>query len=166
MADTNYYTYKDGTKAELCKGCLTMHINNWEPDTFLWLLEKFDVPYMPEEWISLRDKAFAKDPYKMNGMSVIGKYLAKMKLNQWKEFRWKDNDHLRELENLKIEQTMKQQGYDAGEIALAIEKKNSVAYRSSILIFDAYGEYHNAFERLGEVNPNYQFNKNCYEGDR
>ena len=44
MSDVNFYTYKNGTKAELCKSCLTMHINNWEPDTFLWLLEKFDVP--------------------------------------------------------------------------------------------------------------------------
>ena len=38
-----------------------------------------DVPFIPTEWNVLRDKAFAKDPYKMNGMSVIGKYLAKMK---------------------------------------------------------------------------------------
>ena len=30
-------------------------------------------------------------------------------------------------------------------------------YRANYMIFDAYGEYHNAFERLGEVNPNYQF---------
>ena len=30
-------------------------------------------------------------------------------------------------------------------------------YRSNYVIFDAYGEYHNAFERLAEVNPNYQF---------
>ena len=76
MADTNFYMYKDGTKAELCKSCLTMHINNFEPDTFLWLLEKFDVPYIEAEWNVLRDRAFAKDPYKMNGMSVFGKYLS------------------------------------------------------------------------------------------
>ena len=50
MSDVNFYTYKDGTKAELCKSCMTMHINNWEPETFLWLLEKFDVPYIEAEW--------------------------------------------------------------------------------------------------------------------
>ena len=94
MADTNYYTYKDGTKAELCKGCLTMHINNFEPDTFLWLLEKFDVPYLPEEWNVLRDRAYQKDPYKMNGMSVFGKYLSKMKLKQWKNYTWADTERL------------------------------------------------------------------------
>ena len=94
MADTNFYTYKDGTKCELCKACLTVHINNFEPDTFLWLLEKFDVPYIPAEWNILRDRAYAKDPYKMNGMSVFGKYLSKMKLKQWKNFTWADTERL------------------------------------------------------------------------
>lgn len=94
MADTNFYTYKDGTKCELCKACLTLHINNFEPDTFLWLLEKFDVPYIPAEWNTLRDRAYAKDPYKMNGMSVFGKYLSKMKLKQWKNFTWADTERL------------------------------------------------------------------------
>lgn len=35
--------------------------------------------------------------------------------------------------------------------------KNFSPYRANYMIFDAYGEYHNAFERLSEVNPNYQF---------
>lgn len=94
MADTNFYTYKDGTKCELCKGCLTMHINNFDESTFLWLLEKFDVPYIPAEWNILRDRAYAKDPYKINGMSVFGKYLSKMKLKQWNKFGWADTERL------------------------------------------------------------------------
>lgn len=95
MADTNFYTYKDGTKCELCKACLTLHINNFEPDTFLWLLEKFDVPYIEAEWNVLRDRAYQKDPYKMNGMSVFGKYLSKMKLKQWKNYTWADTERLK-----------------------------------------------------------------------
>jgi len=94
MAATNFYTYKDGTKCELCKSCLTMHINNFEPETYLWLLEKFDVPYIPAEWNILRDRAYQKDPYKMNGMSVFGKYLSKMKLKQFKNFGWADTERL------------------------------------------------------------------------
>ena len=39
-----------------------------------------DVPYIPEEWNVLRDKAYAKNPNAMNGMSVFGKYLSKMNL--------------------------------------------------------------------------------------
>lgn len=94
MADTNFYTYKNGDKCELCKACLTMHINNFEPDTFLWLLEKFDVPWIPAEWNVLRDRAYQKDPYKINGMSVFGRYLSKMKLKQWGEHNhWADTQY-------------------------------------------------------------------------
>ena len=104
MADTNFYTYKDGSKCELCKACLTMHINNWEPDTYLWLLEKFDVPYIAEEWNVLRDRAYQKDPYKMTGMSVFGKYLSKMKLKQWKEYTWADTERLKAIAEEKAKQ--------------------------------------------------------------
>lgn len=37
------------------------------------------------------------------------------------------------------------------------EKQNSIPYRSSIFIFDAYGEYHNAFKNLKDVSPNINF---------
>lgn len=37
------------------------------------------------------------------------------------------------------------------------QKKNSIAYRSSIFIFDAYGEYHNAFEGLHDKVPEISF---------
>jgi len=131
MADTNYYTYKDGTKCELCKACLTMHINNFDESTFLWLLEKFDVPYIPAEWNILRDRAYAKDPYKMNGMSVFGKYLSKMKLKQWKNFTWADTERLKveaeekaKLYGQPEEQTKQQledmkKAYENGEITEA-----------------------------------------------
>ena len=94
MADTNFYTYKNGSKCELCKSCLTMHVNNFEPDTYMWLLEKFDVPYIEAEWNVLRDRAYQKDPYKMTGMSVFGKYLSKMKLKQWNKYGWADTEAL------------------------------------------------------------------------
>lgn len=49
MDENQFFTYKDGSKTELCKKCLTMHIDNFDPETFLWLLEKMDVPYIPTE---------------------------------------------------------------------------------------------------------------------
>jgi len=94
MALTQFYTYKDGTKCELCKACLTMHVNNWQEDTFLWILEKFDVPYVKSEWDVLRDRAYQKDPYKMTGMTVMGKYLSKMRLKNWQKYGWKDTEML------------------------------------------------------------------------
>lgn len=131
MSDVNFYTLKDGSKSEMCKNCETLHINNYEPGTFLWLLEKYDVPYIPSEWNVLRDRAYQKDPYKMNGMSVFGKYISKMKLKQWKNFTYADSERLQiEAEekaklygqpNEITEQKIKQmkQAYENGEISEA-----------------------------------------------
>ena len=116
MNDINFYTYKDGKKTELCKKCLTMHIDNFNPDTFLWLLEKLDVPYIPEEWNVLRDKAYAKDPLKMNGMSVFGKYLSKMKLKQWKNYSWADTERLKAEHDERMQKEAAQR--EAAEVQL------------------------------------------------
>ena len=37
--NTQFYTYKNGDKTAMCKKCLTMHIDNFNPETFLWLLQ-------------------------------------------------------------------------------------------------------------------------------
>lgn len=128
MADTNFYTYKDGTKCELCKACLTMHINNYEPDTYLWLLEKFDVPYIEAEWNVLRDRAYQKDPYKMNGMSVFGKYLSKMKLKQWKQYTWADTEKLK----FEAEQKAKQFGEPEDLMKQKVEEMREAHERGEI----------------------------------
>ena len=94
LREGQFYSYKDGSKTKMCKKCLTLHIDNFDPSTFLWLLQELDVPYIPAEWNVLRDRAFAKDPKKMNGMSVFGKYLSKMKLKQWKQYGWGDSEML------------------------------------------------------------------------
>ena len=125
--NTQFYTYKTGDKTDMCKKCLTMHIDNFNPDTFLWLLEKMDVPYVPEEWNVLRDRAFAKNP-NLNGMSVFGKYLSKMKLKQWQDYSWADTERLKVLkeEKNKLQQAEKErfeaqikEQFDNGEITEA-----------------------------------------------
>jgi len=80
-----------------------MHIDNQNPDTFLWLLQDMDVPYIKEEWDSLFAKAMAKDPYKITGMSVYGKYLSKMKLKQWQGYTYADSEKLRKEKDEKLE---------------------------------------------------------------
>lgn len=95
MDESQFYTYKDGSKTELCKKCLTMHVDNFDSKTFLWILEKMDVPYIEEEWNTLRDRAYAKNPNTVGGMSVFGKYLSKMKLKQWKNYCWADTEKLK-----------------------------------------------------------------------
>ena len=80
-------------KLDICKDCLTRHVDNWDPDTYLWILQECDVPYVPDEWNSLLAK-YGKDRSKMTGVTILGRYLAKMKLKQWKDYRWKDTEFI------------------------------------------------------------------------
>ena len=116
----NLEKYPDG-KLKQCKKCITLHVDNYNPDTYLWILQECDVPYIPDEWHKLM-MTYGKDKSKLTGMTILGRYLSKMKLKQFKDFRWKDNDFLQELNNTKIEQAMKRQGYDGAEIAAAVNR--------------------------------------------
>ena len=104
-----------------CKKCITMHVDNWNPETYLWILQEVDVPYVPEEWYKLLS-TYGKDRSKVTGMTIIGRYLSKMKLKQWNQYRWKDSDFLQELANSKMEQAMKRQGFDAQQITEAVNR--------------------------------------------
>ena len=114
----NLEKYPDG-KLRQCKKCITMHVDNFNPDTYLWILQECDVPYVPEEWNKLL-QTYGKDKSKLTGATILGRYLSKMKLKQFRDYRWKDTEFLQEVANKKIEETMKRQGYEAAEIAQAI----------------------------------------------
>jgi hypothetical protein len=116
----NLEKYPEG-KVDLCKKCMTLHVDNWDPSTYLWILQEVDVPYIPDEWNKLL-ATYGKDRSKLTGLTILGRYLSKMKLKQYRDFRWADTDHLQDIANAKIEQTMKRQGYGAVEIAEAVNK--------------------------------------------
>ena len=116
----NLQKYPNG-KLDICKKCITMHVDNFNPDTYMWILQECDVPYVPDEWHKLLEK-YAYNRDKLTGMTILGRYLSKMKLKQHKDYRWKDTAFLQEMADTKKEQAMKRQGYDAQEIALQLEK--------------------------------------------
>ena len=116
----NLEKYPEG-KLKQCKKCITMHVDNFNPDTYLWILQECDVPYVPEEWNKLL-ATYGKDRAKLTGTTILGRYLSKMKLKQWRDYRWKDTEFLQEVANKRIEETMKRQGYEAAEIAMAIQQ--------------------------------------------
>lgn len=103
----DFYKRKDGTRLELCKDCVTLHIDNFDPETFTWILKDLDVPYAPWQWNFIRDKAIAKNP-NLKGNSVLGKYLSAMKLKQWKSFGWEDSEALQQEHDLKNKITEEQ----------------------------------------------------------
>jgi hypothetical protein len=113
LKETEFYTDRNKKKLDLCKKCMTMHVDNFDPQTFLWILQQVDIPYVPNEWEIIRNKAIeTKGPDNLNGMSVVGKYISKMKLKQWKDYHWEDTDKLMaQLEERQKAQMAEQQEY-------------------------------------------------------
>lgn len=128
MRGSEFYTsnnlekYPNDGKFPQCKKCMTMHVDNWNPDTFLWILQECDVPWIPDEWNKLM-ATYAKDPSKVTGATIIGRYIGKMRLKQYNQYRWKDTEFLKELNNSRVEQTMKSAGYDVQQITEALNKR-------------------------------------------
>lgn len=87
-----FWKMKTGERADMCKDCLTAYIDNRDPNTFLWILEKFDVPYVEHLWVQKTNEAFLKDPQKFGSNSVIGGYLRSMNLSQYKPYGFADSD--------------------------------------------------------------------------
>lgn len=120
----NLEKYPEG-KLDMCKQCVSAHVDNWDPNTYVWILQECDVPYVPDEWNKLM-ASYGKDPSKMTGLTILGRYLSKMKLKQYKDFRFKDTEFIQQLADSKMEETMKRQGYDIQEITMALEKNKLV----------------------------------------
>ena len=119
-SSNNLEKYPEG-KLKLCKDCLTMHVDNWDPNTYLWILEEADVPYIPTEWNKLM-ASWAQDKSKVTGTTIIGRYFSKMKLNQYKKYRWKDTNFLLELADKERREAMERQGYSEQEIVTQLEQ--------------------------------------------
>lgn len=115
--------YPDDGKLPECKKCLTRHVDNWDPRTYLWILEEIDVPYIEEEWNTLLER-YGKDRTKITGMTILGRYLSKMKLNQYKDKKWEDTERLKAEADARKRDVMARQGYSGEEIeeALAANK--------------------------------------------
>ena len=133
----------------ICKKCLTMHVDNWNPDTYLWILQEVDVPYIPEQWNKLL-AAYGKDRSKVTGMTILGRYLATMKIKQYKDWRWKDTEFLQQQANNKIEETMKRQGYSAQEIAETINKASFPIPEKPLEIPDLEADTSNPYAATGD----------------
>lgn len=130
MDDSQFYRsnnlekYPNDGKLNTCKKCTTLHVNNWDPETYKPILQEIDVPYIKEEWDTLLER-YGKDPSKITGMTIIGRYLAKMKLNQWRQYRWADTEKLELEAEEKKRRSMVASGYTAEEIEDELAKDHS-----------------------------------------
>lgn len=100
-----YYKNRYNEPFEMCKECMTAHLDVYDPSTFTWILEKMDYPYLEDEFNAIRDKQYAKDPYKFSHMAVFGKYVAKMHLGQWRNMHWSDTEaYMKKMEERKAQE--------------------------------------------------------------
>jgi hypothetical protein len=126
MNESEFYSSNDSEKYPTgrltqCKKCITMHVDNWDPNTYLWIIQECDVPYVPEEWNKLL-ATYGRNKAKVTGATILGRYLSKMKLKQWRDFTWKDTAFLQEMADKRTKEAMEKAGYDVQEITKAIEE--------------------------------------------
>ncbi len=114
----------DGHMRE-CKKCLTRHVNNNDPQTFLWILQELDLPYIKGEWDTLLER-YGKGP-KVTGTTILGRYISKMKLNQYREYKWADTERLKAQMEGNARKTLAAQGYEQEEINNIVEHSFSSA---------------------------------------
>lgn len=87
--DKNFFMDRNNVRMTTCKTCLMQDIDNWDPDTFKPLIEKLDFPYIKDEWDNLLRK-YVNDPEKVLSSTIVGKYLGKMRMAQFKGKTWAD----------------------------------------------------------------------------
>lgn len=87
-----FLTLKSGEKAKTCTECLTKDIDNRRPSTFKWILEKLDIPFIPNLWLSLCKKQYMKNPESFGPNSVLGTYFRTMKMHGFNQWGYADSD--------------------------------------------------------------------------
>lgn len=92
----NYYKLKMPTEDDpdgympLCKSCIEHVFKANEPATFIPILRYLDLPWIPTEYRKIY-LAKAK-PGKPDNLAILGNYIVKMKLKQYKNYGFKDSD--------------------------------------------------------------------------
>lgn len=134
MAETEFYTSNNTTKypngrLTTCKKCITMHVDNYDPETFKWILEEMDVPYIKGEWDGLLKKAQNSDSV-VTPISVIGRYVGKMKLIQYRKYRYADSEKIAEEAKQKHAEALRNAGFTEDEIAEELAKDDAPLERS------------------------------------
>lgn len=99
-----------------CKTCATMTVDDTDPTTFLPLLKEIDVPYIPSEWRALLVKKDSRSG------SILGKYVSKMRLNQFKKKHWVDSAALVEQETQSLLEALRQESNSETEAERQVQE--------------------------------------------
>lgn len=164
MSEVQFYSYKNGRKTDLCKKCLTAHVDNFDESTYLWILKDLDIPYVPNEWNIIREKAFYADPDKMDGMTVLGKYLSKMKLRQWSSYTWADTEKLKEEAEARLAAIPAPDPAVTAEFRRQLEagEISEAQYKTLANVEDQYQEYINNPPKVDILGKNNMFDESQF----
>lgn len=94
----DFYMDKNSNPMKKCKQCMASMIDLNSRSTVMPILEEVDIPFIPEEWELLRSKYeySVKDGKRTRNpkanQSVLGRYLSKMKLVQYRDLRYSDSE--------------------------------------------------------------------------
>ena len=109
-ASAEFFKMKSGERCDLCKDCLTQYIDNRNPETFMWILEMFDVPYIEKKWTQLTNERYKKNPGKFGPKSVIGLYLRAMNMLQYRDLTFADSDSINNVgKDIKVDEDYEEQ---------------------------------------------------------
>ena len=106
-----------------------MHVDNYDPETFKWILKEMDVPYIKGEWDGLLKKAQNSDSV-VTPISVIGRYVGKMKLIQYRKYRYADSEKIAEEAKQRHAEALRNAGFTEDEIAEELAKDDAPLERS------------------------------------
>lgn len=92
----DFYKNKKGDPLHTCKKCLASMIDLESESTVMPVLQQIDIPFIPTEWANLKERYMYTE---RNGQrfrnsnanqTVLGRYIGKMRLPQFHEFRYID----------------------------------------------------------------------------
>lgn len=98
--ETNFYKSKTASEKcpdlflPVCKDCLENIFKSSEPQSFMSILKLMDVPWIPSEYRTVYNKNIK--PACPNKISLLGKYLMKMKLKQYREYGFMESQAAQE----------------------------------------------------------------------
>lgn len=93
--DRNNNEYTKYTKEEI-----RYKVNPFRPETFVPFLKDMNYPYFESEW----GRTLSNSYKNFGGIkAVIGRYIAKMRLNDYKNFTFEDSKYHKELQEFSLE---------------------------------------------------------------
>lgn len=95
LAEGNFMK-RNGQPMDVCKDCIYSGCDNMQPETFKWVLQRYNVPFIRDKWIELAARAYFKDPKKFSSRSVIGTYIRTMGMKQYINYGFIDSEQLTE----------------------------------------------------------------------